>query len=228
MVNERYLKNMDSFSEKELSILSHKKVAVVGCGGLGGYVIEILGRFGIGYLKIIDGDVFAISNLNRQVFALESSLGKNKAVFTKKTMKDINKEIEVVAIEEMLEEGNGEVHLEKMDLVVDCLDNINTRLLLQQFCKKLNIPLVHGAIGGFYGQVTTIFPGDDTLDFLYKKDQVGIEKKMGNPSFIPALVASIECSEVLKCLVDKGELLRKKVLRIDSLNNEFEVLDFSL
>ncbi|WP_342668690.1 hypothetical protein [endosymbiont 'TC1' of Trimyema compressum] len=70
--------------------------------------------------------------------------------------------------------------------------------------------MVYGAIGGFYGQVTTIFSGDDTLNFLYKKDQIGIEKKMGNPSFILALVASIECSESLKCLLDKGELLRKK------------------
>ncbi|WP_342668688.1 HesA/MoeB/ThiF family protein [endosymbiont 'TC1' of Trimyema compressum] len=111
-------------------------MVVVGCGGLGGYVIEILGRFGIGYLKIIDGDVFAPSNLNRQVFAFQSSIGRNKAEFTKEAMKDINEEIKVVAVAQMLGEDNAEIHLKKMDLVVDCLDNINTSLLLQDFCKK--------------------------------------------------------------------------------------------
>lgn len=226
MVKERYLKNMDSFSEEELALLSKKKIAVIGCGGLGGFVIEILGRFGVGYLKIVDGDIFAPSNLNRQRFSSEDSLGKSKASWTKKAMATINGDVHIEAVDDMLTADNGQSFLDGVDLVMDCLDAINSRLMLQDLCEQLKIPLVHGAIGGFYGQVTTIFPGDRTLDYFYRKDQVGIEQKMGNPSFIPPVIAAIECSEAIKCLLGKGDVLRKKVLRMDLLNNEFEVLNF--
>jgi molybdopterin-synthase adenylyltransferase len=86
--------------------------------------------------------------------------------------------------------------------------------------------MVHGSIDGWYGQVTTIFPTDRTLDFIYA-DLTGHDLKpaLGNPSFTPALVAAIEVSEVLKILINRGSLLRKKLLIINTLEQEYEVVD---
>lgn len=221
---ERYSKNMNSFSREELENLFKKKVCILGCGGLGGYVIQILSRFGIGYLTIIDGDSFAISNLNRQVFSDVNSIGINKVSKVINDLKIINPDIKVNPIFTMINNENAYDILSDHDIVVDCLDNIDTRMIVQDTCEKLNIPFVHGAIGGFYGQVTTVFPNDKTLNKIYKKGNVGVERELGNPSFIPPAIASIQACEVIKVLNNKGDILRNKVLYMDLLNNEFEII----
>lgn len=223
---ERYSKNMKTFSIEELKNLFEKKVCVLGCGGLGGYVIQILSRFGIGYLTIVDGDSFAISNLNRQVFSDVNSIGINKVTKTKNDLEIINPEIKISPIHSMLNIDNAYEILCGHDIVIDCLDNIETRMLVQEVCENLNIPFIHGAIASFYGQVTTVFPGDKTLNKIYKHGNVGVEKELGNPSFIPPCIASIQACEAIKLLNNKGDLLRNKVLYIDLLNNEFETISF--
>ena len=224
---ERYIRNMKTLSKEENDKLKEFKVCVVGCGGLGGYVIEMLGRIGIGSITAVDGDVFAESNLNRQILSSTETIGLGKALMAKQRMEKINPLIEVKVVSEMLTEENSLDILKDHHVVVDALDSIPTRLMLQESCKKLNIPMIHGAIAGWYGQVTTIFPGDDTLNKIYgkdKKESKGIEKEMGNPSFTPALTASIEVSEVIKLLIGRGELLRKKILFIDLLSSEYDIV----
>jgi len=218
---------MKTLSKEENDRLKEFKVCVVGCGGLGGYVIEMLGRIGVGSITAVDGDVFVESNLNRQILSSTETLGLGKALMAKLRMEKVNPLIEVEIVPEMLTGENSLDILKDHHVVVDALDSIPARLVLQDSCKKLNIPMVHGAIAGWYGQVTTILPGDDTLDKIYNKDREdskGIEKEMGNPSFTPALTASIEVSEVIKLLIGRGELLRKKVLFIDILSNEYDIV----
>jgi len=223
---KRYFKNMNMLSPEENASLSSFSVCVVGCGGLGGYIIEMLARLGIGHLTVIDGDVFDETNLNRQILSDMDSLGKLKALAAKERVNKVNPLVEVKAISERLTEENGLEILRGHDVIVDALDSIDTRLLIQKQAEELNIPLVHGAIAGWYGQVTTVFPGDRTLDLLYSKSENrGLEAELGNPSFTPALVASIEVSEVLKILICRGTLLRKKLLLIDTLNQEYEVVE---
>lgn len=226
---KRYIKNMNSLSKKEMEILSKSKVCVVGCGGLGGYIVEILGRIGIGYMSVIDGDIFDETNLNRQIVCHTQNIGFNKAEETMKRMKLVNPNIVVKPIAEMLNERNAIKLLSGHDVIVDALDNIDSRKILHKYSSKLNIPLVHGAIAGFYGQITTIFPDDNTFNYIYsnyKNSNKGIEKKLGNPSFIPPIIASIETSEVVKILINKGNILRNKLLVIDLLNNNFDIIDF--
>ena len=198
---------------------------MVGCGGLGGYVIEMLGRLGIGHITAIDGDCFDESNLNRQLLSDMESIGVKKALKAKERMGKVNPLIEVSAVTEKLTELNGSEILKDADVVVDALDSIETRLMLENLCEELDIPMVHGAIGGWYGEVITILPGDGTLKRLYAgKAEKGIEKKLGNPSFTPALVASIEVSEVVKLLIKRGQVLSKKMLVIDLLEQEYETI----
>lgn len=218
----RYDRNMNTLSKEENDKLRNFKVCVVGCGGIGGYIIEMLGRLGIGYITAIDKDVFEDSNLNRQILSSSETLGKSKAMAAKERMAIVNPDVHVNAIISEFNIENGESLLTGHDLVIDALDNIETRLILQDICEKLNIPFVHGAIAGWYGQVTTVFPGDRTLDFLYRKRvSKGIEKELGNPSFTPALIASIQVSEALKVLIGRGEVLRREILYIDTFSQEY-------
>ena len=223
---DRYIRNQSSISKDENQIIQSSKVCVVGCGGLGGYIIEMLGRLGIGHITAIDSDVFEVTNLNRQLLSDEVSIGKPKAIMAKERMEKVNSDIEVRPIVEYITESNGEEIIGGHHIVIDALDNIESRLVLEKICKKLNIPLVHGAIGGWYGQVSSIFPGDDSLSKIYSSNiSKGIEKDLGNPSFTPALVAAMEVSETVKILLKKEEVLRNKLMFIDLLNNEFIIME---
>jgi molybdopterin-synthase adenylyltransferase len=221
----RYSRNIGTLTQEENDELKKLTVCVVGCGGLGGYIIEMLGRLGIGSLIAVDGDVFEESNLNRQILSKADLMGKSKALAAKERMKAVNAEVFVEAVQKRLTLENGKAIMKDADIVVDALDNIESRLVLESLCEELNIPLVHGAIGGWYGQVTTVLPGDKTLSRIYRnKGLTGIEKKLGNPSFTPALVASVEVSEVLKLIIKRGELLSKRLLLIDLLEQEYEII----
>ena len=221
----RYDRNMNMLSKEENEKLKDFRVCVLGCGGLGGHAIEMLGRLGIGYITAVDKDVFEETNLNRQILSDMNSLGKSKALMAVERMKLVNPEVFVNAIVDEFNFENGKDIIKGHDIVIDALDNIEGKLTLQDICEELGIPFVHGAIAGWYGQVTTVFPGDKTLKFLYKKEmRKGIEKELGNPSFTPALVASIQVSEALKVLIGRGEVLRRKVLFINTFEQEYEII----
>jgi molybdopterin/thiamine biosynthesis adenylyltransferase len=206
--------------------LKNFKVCVLGCGGLGGYLIEMLGRLGIGSITAVDGDHFDETNLNRQLLSDVASLGIPKALKAQERMGHVNPSIKVHPIVQRLTFENAVEILQGHHLVMDALDNIPSRMIVQDISENLNIPMIHGAIGGWYGQVTTILPGDRTLNQIYPVESIkGIEQTLGNPSFTPALVASIQVSEALKVLIGRGELLRKKILYINLLDNEFETID---
>jgi len=225
---DRYLRNVTTLSVEENESLKECKVCVIGCGGLGGYIIEMLGRLGVGYITAVDGDAFEESNLNRQILSDTVSLGNKKAIAAKERMEKVNPLIEVTAVTKRLTSSNGRDILYGADVVVDALDNIETRLALETLCEELGIPLVHGAIAGWYGQVTTILPGDRTLSRFYAgKKLIGEEKRYGNPSFTPALVASIQVSEVVKLLIGRREILKNKILHIDLLRHEYEVVEYN-
>ena len=220
---KRYERNINSLSQDEVLSLSSKKVCIVGCGGLGGHVIEHLARIGVGNLTVIDGDVFDESNLNRQILSNMNSIGISKSKKAKERVNDINPLVNVEDHHVFLSIENGSKILQGHDVIVDALDNIKSKLMLQEISKKLNVPFVHGSIAGWYGQIVTILPGDDTLDYIYKKDiENGIEKILGNLPFTASLIASLQSAEVIKLLLGRGGLIRNALLLVDCLNMEFE------
>ena len=225
-MNERYIRNMNMISAREMERLSGCKVCIVGCGGLGGYVIEMLGRLGVGSLTVVDGDVFDESNLNRQLLSEEPLIGHPKAMAAVRRMAAVNSGIHVIPHQVFLTSENCDEIIKGHDAVIDALDRTEPRRLLESRCSAMDIPLVHGAIGGWYAQISTIMPGDDFFSKIYPKDAgSGIESDLGNPSFTPALAASIQVSEVIKILLGKGSLLRGKLLTIDLLENEYDLFD---
>lgn len=221
---KRYHKNLNTLTENDMDILNNKKVCVIGCGGLGGYVIEMIARIGIHEITVIDGDVFNEDNLNRQLLSDERSIGIKKTLKAKERIGLINSNVRINCFDTFIDENNINI-IDGHDVIVDALDNIKSRFIVQKYAEKYNIPFIHGAIAGWYGQVTTIFPGDNTLNKIYKSNNSGEEKKLGNPSFTPALVSSIQVSEVIKVILNKGDILRNKILFINTLNQEYELIN---
>lgn len=223
----RYQRNRNTISAADQLRLFRSRVAVIGLGGLGGHILEALARLGVGTIVVIDPDVFQEHNLNRQVLSTLSSLGCPKVQAAAARVREINPAVTIVPIQAAYTPENGRELLERCDVVVDGLDCILTRLALAKACSELRIPMVHGAIAGWYGQVTTQFPGDQTMQQLYgRAPGKGIEQHLGNPSFTPALVASIETAEVCKILLGVGDTLKNRKISIDLLEMTFEEIVF--
>lgn len=227
MFTERYQRNLGTMTPEENDKLKDFRVCVIGCGGLGGYVIEELARLGIGHITAVDGDVFQPSNLNRQLFSAEALIGESKALAAQERVRSINAEVKVRAIDSFLTAENADsIITADHHVVIDALDNISSRRLLETCCNSKKLPLVHGAIAGWHGQVGVIMPGDKLFAQLYPEDaEKGAEQETGNPSFTPAVVASIEVAETLKLLLGKPGILRNKLLTIDLLEQEYDVIE---
>lgn len=221
----RYQRN-GIITNDEQTLMKQKKVCVIGCGGLGGYIIEMLVRFGIGNLTVVDGDVFDATNLNRQLLSEMATLGKSKAFTAAERIERIDPTITVNVVAMFLDQENALDILKGHDVIVDALDTNDVRSIVMEACRKLEVPLVYGAIGGWYGQVSTVFPEDDFVrNHLMGTVNKGIEKHIGNPAFTPACIASIQVAEVVKVLIGRGELLRERIMFIDLLNGEVEILE---
>ncbi len=217
LISKRYERNLGTITEEEMELIKRARIGVVGAGGLGGYVIEMLTRIGVGYIKIMDGDVFDETNLNRQLLSTEGNLGRSKVTSAKSRIHHINQQVHTETYLMKFDKSSGPEFIKGIDVIVDCVDNIETRLLMEDLSEKKGIPLIHGAVGGWVGQVMTIMPGDFMLHEIYG------ESKLPNwtaASFIPATVASYQVAECVKVITGKGELLRGKMMYFDLLNNE--------
>lgn len=230
IIPKRYQRNLGVVSPSEQIKLLQSKVAIIGAGGLGGTVLELLVRMGIGELIIADKDIIGDSNLNRQILSTETNLGQSKTEVAVKRVKEINSSIEITGHSVFIDADNVKKIIEGAEVVVDALDNLPVRFILQQACRELNIPLVHGAIAGFNGQLTTIFPQDKGLELIYgsNKDlpEHGSEVELGAPTVTPALIASLEAQEVFKILLKRGKLFRNRLLYLDIEEGTIEILNF--
>ncbi|MEW6672374.1 MAG: HesA/MoeB/ThiF family protein [Thermodesulfobacteriota bacterium] len=228
IVPERYARNMRTFSRPEQVVLLQSRVSVVGLGGLGGGVTEILARIGIGSLNLMDGDTFEDSNLNRQFLSTHEGLAKPKAEAAVARIRAVNASVAVEAHTEFLDADNAAGLLAGSQVVVDCLDSLKFRFILEAACKTAGIPLVSAAIAGMAGHVTTIFPEDIGLKLIYgEKDRLpvrGAEASLGTLPPCVTILSALETSEVVKVLLKRGVLLRNRLLVVDLMDNTMEVL----
>jgi molybdopterin/thiamine biosynthesis adenylyltransferase len=228
LVPERYVRNRRSFTAADQMRLLESAVGVVGLGGLGGTVAEVLARTGVGRLTLIDGDRFDESNLNRQILSTTGQLGRPKAQAAATRLAEVNPSVETRAWECFLEEGNGARLLAGVDVVVDGLDTLTARLSLQAVCRRQGLPLVTAAVAGAAGQLTVVFPGDPGLETLYgPADQMparGAEAELGTLPFAVMFLANLECAETVKILLGRGRPLRRRLLIFDLLDTRMEVM----
>jgi len=216
---ERYLRNHDAISEADQANLAIDRVLVVGCGGLGGMVIECLARIGVGHLRLVDGDVFEETNLNRQILCSTMNLNRPKTLAAKQRVMAVNPLVEVDAVQADLTAENAAELLAECDVAVDCLDNIPARLALQEAAKNAGLPLVHGAVAGWCGQVCVVQPGEDLLRILYgdAREEQGEEVSAGTLSFTAVAVGALQAAEVVKLLLGR-QGLSSELLVLDLMN----------
>lgn len=229
IIPEHYIRNMKAFSPEDQSRLLSARTSIVGLGGLGGTVIEILARTGIGTLTLIEADAFEESNLNRQFLSTHRRLKTSKIKAAVERVREINPSITVEGHDEFLDQDNAARLTGNSDVIVDCLDDIQTRFVLEKAAKKIESPLVSAAVAGAYGHVISIFPEDKGLKLIYGDSGIlprkGVETSLGCLPHAVTLLAALETSEVVKILLNKGSILRNKLGVFDLIDNIFEVLD---
>lgn len=217
---KRYKANAGTLGSKGQKKLLQSKVLVAGLGGLGGHVVEQLVRCGVGELVGVDADNFDETNLNRQLYSDINSIGLSKTEAARNRVAKINDAVEFYPLTRKLEDLEGNTY-DGVDLIFDCLDTIPSRLHLQEMGERYSIPLVHGAIGGWFGQVAVVWPGSKLLSNIYGTKREGIEKTLGNPPFTPALIATLMVSEGIKLLLGKKKR-ENTVLFADLLSNQWQ------
>ena len=231
IIPERYARNMKSFSSDDQIKLLKSNVSIVGLGGLGGGVTEILARVGVGNLTLIDGDSFEDHNLNRQFLSRQKLINTPKAEAAIMRVKEINSSVSVRHHASFLSEENGRQLLGHPDIIVDCLDNLHTRVVLERFSKNIGVPLVSAAVAGTAGHITTIFPEDEGLRLIYGDSidplRKGAEATLGCLPHAVTLLSSLESSEVIKVLIDPKRSLRNKLLVVDLSDNTFDTLNLT-
>lgn len=217
-----FRKNLDFLTPEDAEKIKHTKVAVVGAGALGQMAAHELVRSGFEKLILIDKDVIDESNLNRQLYAAASTMNQLKVDVLSKGLKDICPGNDITVHSGFLNEANGKELVGAADILLDCVDDIPTKLYLERLAAELGIPMVHGAVEGWYGQVSTIYPGDSVLSALYQTKKVQAVSALVTTVNI---IASLQVNEVIKIAAENENILRHKVLFADLRSCDFSYIN---
>lgn len=206
--------------------LKKSKVLIIGAGGLGSAVAFYLACSGIGYIGIVDPDRVELSNLQRQILHNEEHIGMPKVISAMINLKRINSEIEVLPYPDEINKNNVLEYIKFYDVVVACPDNFKTRFILNDACFKLGKPLVMGAVSEFEGHVFDIIPPEGPCYNCLFEEARDEDVKPGILAPVAGVIGSIQAVEVIKILVDFGELLHGRMLIYDALKGVFREVKF--
>jgi len=220
---KRYERQISIFGEEGQGKLKKAKVFIAGAGGLGCSISAYLTVAGVGRLRVVDNDVVALENLNRQILHWDSDIGKKKLESAAAKLKRMNSNVEVEVISETITEGNIDDLVGDFDMIVDAMDNFAARYVLNKAALVRKIPFFHGAVHGFYGQATTIIPGKTAcLRCIFPEaPPPTIPPVVG---VTPGIIGCIQATEVLKYVLGIGSLLENRLLMWDGLNGEMDEL----
>lgn len=219
-------KNYSALSLEDQRKLLNAKVTIIGCGGLGGYVIELLTRIGVGFLRVCDGDEFEETNLNRQILSTRKTIGKKKAVVAKDRIKDISIYCNVEVVDKFVQTNELDVVTKDSDVVVDAIGGISFKKELVSFCQTKNIPVVTGAVAGFEGFVSSVIKSSTSpIGFFYGEDGEGAENVLGCPPTTVSIIATIMVQEVVTKICFNRFNLKNKILFVDLKNLNFHFFD---
>ncbi len=206
--------------EKGQEKLKSAKVFIAGAGGLGSPVSIYLTAAGVGHLRLVDHDKVELTNLNRQVAHWTGDVGRQKVESAQEKLNQLNPNVTVETLSVTISEENASGLTAGFDLIVDAMDNLPTRYLLNKTAIEHGVPFVHGAVNGFAGRAMTVIPGKTAcLRCLYRGPVP--ESKFPVIGVTPAVIACIQATEVIKVLVGVGELLANRLLAYDGLNLKF-------
>ena len=223
------LKNIGIIGQKKII---NSKVLIVGGGGLGCPIADLLTRSGIGLIGVIDFDKVSLSNIHRQTLYTTKDIGKYKVKVLKKKLNLINKEVKVKIYNKKADDKNLKNIINKYDVVVDGSDNFKTKFLLNKFSLKFKKKLVVGAISKFDGHIFTFnFNKKNTpcLKCFYQtepSDQFLNCESEGILGSTASIIGGIQANEVIKIILGIGKNLKSNILILDFLNLNFRKVLF--
>jgi len=201
--------------------LKGSKVLVAGAGGLGSSVLTSLPDAGVGKIRIIDQDTVELSNLNRQMLHSHGNIDVIKVESAKERLESLNPDITIEPVHAAISEDNVFDLVEDYP-IVDAMDNLDTRFLLNRVAVKNSLPLFHGAVYGFDGRVTTIIPGHTAcMKCLYREVPPGTTPVAGVTA---GIIGCLQAAEAIKYLLGIGDLLTNRLLTFEGLGLKFQEL----
>jgi molybdopterin-synthase adenylyltransferase len=211
--------------------LLESNVLIVGAGGLGSPIALYLAAAGVGNIGIIDGDVVDITNLQRQIIHFTPDVDRPKVLSAKEKMEKLNTDVKIKAYQELLTADNIFEIIAPYDFVVDGTDNFATKFLINDACVLAKKPFSHGGILRFEGQTFTHTPGNACYRCLFDSpppaNAVPTCSQAGVLGSIAGMLGTIQATEVLKFLLQQGDLLTNRMLMFKALEMEFRTVKFS-
>jgi molybdopterin/thiamine biosynthesis adenylyltransferase len=219
---ERYARQLsiDGFGEQAQEKLAKAQVFIAGAGGLGCVVSLYLAAAGVGSIRIADHGEVELGNLNRQVLYTEADIGARKVGAIEARLRRVNPNVTIDPQHVTLSEESLPSLVQDCDLLIDALDNLPTRLSLNKAALSHRVPLVHGAVRGFSGQLMTVIPGETAcLMCLYRdKEAAGTTPVIG---VAPGVVGLLQATEAIKLLAGLGRRAGGTLLLFDGLEMSF-------
>ncbi|MBE5979525.1 MAG: HesA/MoeB/ThiF family protein [Paenibacillaceae bacterium] len=215
---------MKEIGEEGQNTLKKSKVTVIGAGGLASPVLTYLACAGVGTITLIDYDTVSDSNLNRQFLYHEKDMGMNKAELAGEVLNSLNSQITINPVSERIDEENIGKIINGADVVIDCVDNVETRLIVNRECIKQDIPLVEGGVYGFYGFVMSIkkdFPCLECIGYGNTK----LKRPGPVLGAVVGVIGSLQAVECIKILLGLDEVLYGKMLNYDGLSVSFDLVE---
>jgi molybdopterin/thiamine biosynthesis adenylyltransferase len=218
---ERYKRQLRLLGEAGQRKLKNASVTIAGAGGLGSASAAYLTVAGVGRIQVVDNDTVELSNLNRQIIHWDEDIRRSKAESFEEKLSQMNPEIEVVAISKKIKENNVADVLHNSDVIVDALDNFQTRYILNRAALQKQVPLIHGGVYGFEGQVTTIIPGKTAcLRCIFP--EAPFTETFSVIGTTCGVIGCIQATEVIKYIVGLGDLLTNRLWLWDGLDARME------
>jgi molybdopterin/thiamine biosynthesis adenylyltransferase len=209
--------------------LAKSRIMILGCGGLGSASASILARAGIGFLKLVDRDFLELNNLQRQILYEEHDVkeGLPKVIAAQRQIERINSTVHVEPIISDVNRFNIEALIADVDLVIDAADNFETRFLLNDACVKHNRTWIYGAAIESFGLSMNIIPGKTAclrcvMDNVPQPGSVPTCETVGILGSIVLIIASIQCGEAIKIVLDKQNEISRDLVSIDIWNKSYQ------
>ncbi len=206
IIPKRYIRNFSAMDAAGQTRLLDATVLLVGLGGLGGTVLEILARMGVGTIIGADGDVFEESNLNRQALCAEAVLGQPKSAVAAKRVRELNAAVRFIPIDNFLHKAEMRHYCAQADLVVDALGGLEFRADLHSAAQEAGLPLISAAVAGWAGFVGSQQPDEEGLQHFFQVagTGAGAEEVLGCPAPGVRFAATLEASEAIRILAARG------------------------
>ena len=221
---EQFIRQIPILGEDGQEKLKHAAVLVAGAGGLGTAIALHCAFAGFGTIRIADCDRIERSNLNRQTLYRLQDIGRMKADMAAERIRGVTPYLSTEAVHTVITEENVLRMTAGMDIIIDAMDNYDTRYILADAAEERGIPFIHGAIDGFYGQVSTIVPGKSAcLRCIVPHPPP--RRKVPALSVTTGIIGSIQVTEALKCIIGRGTLLTDRLLVWDGLHGEMDVIE---